>query len=323
MSLYIVTTSPAFGKIGKVPVGIAERGWQLTRCIDTATPDGGVLQHIDEMEILVVGLIPATAEIISRAPKLKAVLKHGVGVDNIDIAAATVRGIPVINAPGTNANAVAELAMGMMFSLARRIPMVHAEVASGGWLRYVGSEIAGKTLGIVGLGNIGKSLAKKAIALGMDVIASDLYPDREFMADNGIRLAALDELLTEADYVSLHVFGGKENANLIGARELGLMKESACIMNFARGEILDLDALAAALAQKQLRGAGIDAYVVEPPDCSHPIFSSPDVVFTPHSGADTTESVERMGLMNIADIDIVLAGKRSPRVLNPEIYEAG
>lgn len=320
MSAFIVTTSPAFGKIGKVPEAIAKRSWQLVRCIDSGIPDSGVLQYIDDMEILVVGLIPATSEIINQATKLKAILKHGVGVDNIDIPAATSRGIPVINAPGTNANAVAELATGIMFSLARSIPMVHREVVSGGWRRHVGSEIAGKTLGIVGLGNIGKSLSLKARALGMDVIASELNPDRDFAATHQIRLVSLNELLAEADYVSLHVFGGKDNTNLISARELGLMKKSACIMNFARGEILDLDALARALEQKQLLGAAIDAYVVEPPDRNHPIFSLPNVIFTPHSGADTTESVERMGLMNVADIDLVLAGEKSPRTLNTEIY---
>ena len=321
MSVSIVTTSPAFGKIGKVPEAITKRNWQLTRCIDTNIPHGGVLQYSDEMEILVVGLIAATSEIINQAPKLKAILKHGVGVDNIDISAATACGIPVINAPGTNANAVAELATGVMFSLARSIPMVHRKVVSGGWQRCVGSEIAGKTIGIVGLGNIGKNLALKARALGMDVMANELFPDQDFVETNQIRLAALDELLAEADYVSLHVFGGKDNANLIGARELSLMKKSAYIMNFARGEILNLDALAVALEQQKLLGAAIDAYVVEPPDRSHPIFSMPNVIFTPHSGADTTESVERMGLMNVADIDLVFAAEKSPRVLNPEIYD--
>jgi D-3-phosphoglycerate dehydrogenase / 2-oxoglutarate reductase len=320
VSVTIVTTSPAFGKIGKVPEAIAQRDWQLVRCIDASVPDGGVRQYVDEMEILVVGLIAATAAIIDGAPRLKVILKHGVGVDNIDIASATSRGIPVINAPGTNANAVAELATGMMFSLARRIPMVHKAVISGGWMRHVGSELKGKILGIVGLGNIGKSLALKARALGMEVMASELYPDREFAAANRIRLVSLEEVLAQADFVSLHVFGGKENENLIGARELGLMKQSAYIMNFARGEILDLDALATALDRNQLLGAAIDAYVVEPPDRNHPIFSRPNVIFTPHSGADTTESVERMGLMNVADIDLVLAGETSPRVLNPEVY---
>lgn len=322
MSAFVVTTSPGFGKIGKVPSEIEARNWKFVRCIDTNVEGGGVFDYIDDMEFLVVGLIAATEEIITRAPKLKAVLKHGVGVDNIAIPAATARKIPVINAPGTNANAVAELATGMMFSLARQIPMVHNEIIGGGWLRYVGTEVSGKTLGIVGLGNIGRSLALKARALGMNVLASDLYPNREFAEQNQIRIVDhLDELLAESDYVSLHVFGGEKNSHLIGARELDLMKTNSFLMNFARGEIVDVDALADALKAEKIKGAAIDAYVTEPPDVSHPIFAMKNVIFTPHSGADTIESVERMGLSNIADIEHILAGEKSPRVLNPEIYE--
>lgn len=322
MKTVVVSTSPGFGKIGRVPQAIKDHPWEFIRCTDTTRPDGGVLDHIDTMDILVVGLIPATADIIGKAPRLRAVLKHGVGVDNIDIAAATARRIPVFNTPGANANAVAELAIGSMFSLARRIPMMHQVVVSGGWQRYIGTEIEGKTLGIVGLGNIGKTLARKARALGMRVIASDLYPDAAFIQEYGIELVGLNDLLAQSDYVSLHVFGGKDNAHLVGAAELALMKPTAYLMNFARGEVVDLDALTAALQADRLMGAAIDAYVQEPPDRSHPIFTHPRVVFTPHCGADTTESVERMGLMNIADIDAVLAGERSPRVLNPQIYEA-
>ena len=316
----LVTTSPGFGKIGSVAGEIALRGWELIRCTDTALPDGGVGAYLAELEFLVVGLIPATAAIIAAAPKLKAVLKHGVGVDNIDIGAASAKGIPVINAPGTNANAVAELALGGMLSLARRIPQGHRTVVDGGWQRHIGTEIAGKTLGIVGLGNIGRSLAAKARALGMTVVATELYPDAGFVAAHGIALVPLPELLRRSDYVSLHVFGGRDNAHLIGADELALMKPAAFLMNYARGEVVDLDALAAALAAGQLGGAAIDAYVAEPPDRSHPIFADPRVVFTPHSGADTTEAVERVGLMNIADIDAILAGKRPAHVVNPEIY---
>ncbi|MFW5488166.1 MAG: phosphoglycerate dehydrogenase [Desulfovibrio sp.] len=317
----IVTTSPAFGTIGRVPEAIAERDWTLIRCTDTDKPQGGVGEHLDTMEIMVVGLIGADKNLINNAPRLKAILKHGVGVDNIDIPAATAKGIPVINAPGTNANAVAELVLGSMLSLARRIPMVHKVVVEGGWQRHVGSEIEGKTLGIVGLGCIGRSLAAKAVALGMRVVASDLKPDMEFVEKHGIELRSLDELLSEADYVSLHVFGGKDNSKLIGAEQIALMKPTAYLLNFARGEIVDLDALAAALDKEELLGAAIDAYEQEPPDISHPIFKHPRVVFTPHSGADTKESVERMGLMNVQDIDAVLAGEPSPRVLNPEIYK--
>lgn len=316
----VVTTSPGFGKIGSVPGEIAARGWDFIRCTDTALPDGGVGAHLAEMEFLVVGLIPATPEIIDAAPKLKAVLKHGVGVDNIDIAAASARGIPVINAPGTNANAVAELALGGMLSLARHIPQGHRAVVDGGWQRHIGSELAGKTLGVVGLGNIGRSLAAKAVALGMRVVATELYPDAAFVSAHDIALLPLDALLRQADYVSLHVFGGADNAHLIGATELALMKPSAFLMNYARGEVVDLDALAAALAAERLGGAAIDAYVAEPPDRSHPIFADPRVVFTPHSGADTSEAVERVGLMNIADIDAILAGRRPGHVVNPDIY---
>lgn len=320
MSTVVVTTSPGFGRIGRVPGVLAEQGWEFIRCVDTALPDGGIEAHLERMDFLVVGLIPASAETIAAAPRLKAVLKHGVGVDNIDIAAATARGIPVLNTPGANANAVAELAVGGMFSLARRIPMGHASIVSGGWERVVGSEVAGKTLGIVGLGNIGRLLARKARALGMEVVATDPYADTAFCAEVGVRLGSLDDVLEQADFVSLHLFGGPENANLIGAEKLAKMKPTACLMNYARGEIVDLDALAAALAEGRLGGAAIDAYTHEPPDRSHPIFALPNVVFTPHSGADTSEAMENVGLMNIADIRAILAGERPARVLNPQIY---
>lgn len=316
----VVTTSPGFGKSGRVAEEIAKRGWEFLRCADTALPDGGVSAHLDRVEIIVSGLFPVTAAQLDAAPRLKAVIKNGVGVDNIDIPAATARGIPVINAPGTNANAVAELALGGMLSLARRIPQGHMTVVGGGWVRHVGTELAGKTLGVVGLGNIGRNLAAKAAALGMKVIATELYPDAAFVAQYGIELLPLADLLARADYVSLHVFGGKDNAHLIGADELALMKPSAFLLNTARGEVVDLDALAAALANGRLGGAAIDAYAVEPPDRSHPIFADPRVVFTPHSGADTAESSERCGLSVIADADLVLGGGRSPRCVNPDVY---
>nr|WP_261401581.1 NAD(P)-dependent oxidoreductase [Chenggangzhangella methanolivorans] len=155
----------------------------------------------------------------------------------------------------------------------------------------------------------------------MRVVASDLYPDRAFAAEHGIELLELDELLKRADYVSLHVFGGADNAALINADRLALMKPTACLLNLARGEVVDLDALDAALTEGRLAGAGIDAYTVEPPDVSHPIFRQPRVVFTPHTGADTVESVERVGLMNVEDIETILAGGRPTRVLNPEVFE--
>jgi D-3-phosphoglycerate dehydrogenase len=275
-----------------------------------------------EVDILVPGLPIVTAEMLARGSRLKAVLKHGVGVDNIDIAAATARKIPVCNAPGTNANAVVELVLVNMIALSRRLPMMHADMLQGTWKRCFGTEIGGKTLGIVGLGSIGKELAIKAIALGMRVIASDIYRDTSFAAKHGITFLGLEALLQESDYVSLHVIGGEGTENLIGAAELAKMKPSAFIINCARGTVLDLTALAAALAQGKLAGAAIDAYPSEPPDYNHTVFKSPNVIFTPHSGADTKESGLRTGEFTLANIRKILAGEKPVALLNPEIFSS-
>lgn len=321
MSIVVATTSPGFGRHGRLPRQLEETGWEIIRCTDTTLPDGGLSQHIGRADFIVAGLPPVTASTFEGANKLKAVLKHGVGMDSIDISACTARGYPVTNTPGANSNAVAELAVGMMFSMARNIPYGHMSVISGGWERKPGHEIAGKALGIVGLGNIGKLLAGKAIALGMTVIASDLYPDKAFITEHGIEIVELDVLLSHADYVSLHVFGGIGNAALIGEKQLSQMKPGACLLNLARGEVVDNDALAKALSEGRLRGAAIDAFVTEPPDVSHPLFKLPNVVFTPHSGADSLEALENVGLMVISDIKDFIAGRRPPRVLNPEVYD--
>lgn len=312
----VLTTSPGFGKHGRVPDLIASKGWELIRCVDTAKPDGGVSDHIARADYLVVGLVPVTADTLLQGPQLKAVLKHGVGVDNVDIAACTAAGKPVMNTPGANADAVAELAVGFMFSLARNLAAGNASVISGGWDRMVGTQLGGKTLGIVGLGNIGKRLARLARGLGMQVLATDPYADQAFAAAHQVGIVDLDTLLAQADYVSLHVFGGKDNAALINAEKLALMKPTACLMNLARGEVVDLDAVAAALHANHLGGAAIDAYVSEPPDISHPVFAHPRAVFMPHSGADTKEAVENMGLMVIEDIETMIAGQLPARCLN-------
>ena len=312
----VLTTSPGFGKHGRVPDLIAENGWELIRCVDRDIPDGGVSEHIARADVLVVGLIPVTEASLAGATKLKGVLKHGVGIDNIDVSACSASGLPVMNTPGANANAVAELAMGFMFALARNMPASHASVIAGGWDRTVGTELSGKTLGIVGLGNIGRKLALAARGIGMKVVATDPYADMDFAAANGIGILELDELLKMSDYVSLHIFGGAENAGLINAPKLKLMKPTACLLNLSRGEVVDLNAVAAALDAGALGGVGIDAYVMEPPDTNHPVFRHPRAVFMPHSGADTKESVENMGLMVIEDIETLLAGRIPSRCLN-------
>ncbi|WP_370231101.1 phosphoglycerate dehydrogenase [Salipiger bermudensis] len=318
----IVTTSPGFGKHGRVPELIRERGWEFISCTDTSKPDGGVSEHIGRADALVVGLVPVTPETLRQGGKLRAVIKHGVGVDNIDIPACTEAGLPVCNTPAANADAVAELAVGLMFSMARWIPQGHASVTAGGWDRRIGTQLGGKTLGIVGLGNIGKRLAKLARGLGMQVVATDKDPDEAFAAEHGISFLPLEELLAQSDYISLHVFGGADNAALINEATLAQIKPGAKLINLARGEVIDLDAVAKALESGQLGGVAIDAYVSEPPDTSHPVFSHPNAVFTPHSGADTREALENVGLMVIESLDAVLAGETPPRMLNADALAA-
>lgn len=316
----LLTTSPGFGRHGRAPARIDELGWTLVRCVDTTRADGGSSEHLAKADYIVVGLAPITAETLQLGPRLKGILKHGVGVDNIDIAACTERRIPVANTPGANADAVAELALGLMFAMARDIPGRHANVISGGWDRQVGSQIGGKVLGIVGLGNIGRTLALRARAFGMSILACDPHGDRVFAEANGIKLVGLGDLLAASDYVSLHIFGGKDNAALINAQTIAAMKPGARLLNLARGEVVDLDAVQAALESGQLRGVALDAYAAEPPDRAHPIFRHPRAVFMPHSGADTLEALENMGLMNINDIETLIAGGRPVRVLNPEVF---
>ncbi|SNS85342.1 D-3-phosphoglycerate dehydrogenase [[Luteovulum] sphaeroides subsp. megalophilum] len=308
----VLTTSPGFGRHGRVPARIEAEGWTFLRAADAAEMEA----HLPEADYLVVGLVPVTAEVLAKGPRLKGVLKHGVGVDNIDIPACTAAGLPVTNTPAANADAVAELAMGLMFAMARFIPQGHASVTSGGWDRRIGTQLGGKVLGIVGLGNIGKRLARLARGLGMEVLATDRVEDAAFARDCGVTYLPLEELLARADYVSLHVFGGAGNAALIDDRALARLKPGARLVNLARGEVVDLDAVGRALESGQLGGVAIDAYVTEPPDVSHPVFAHPNAVFTPHSGADTLEALENVGLMVIEDIRTLIAGGRPARCLN-------
>lgn len=311
MRIKVVTTSPTFGKAGPLPGRIAALDWDFVR-----TDGPGLAAHLADTDYLVAGLPPVGAATLAAAPRLKAVLKHGVGLDSIDIPACTARGVAVASTPGANAVAVAELALAHIFALARNIVAGHASVIAGGWDRRPGREIEGAVLGIVGFGAIGRTLARKARGLGMTVLATDPFPDRAAAEAIGVTLLPLDDLLARSDFVSLHVFGGPGSAALIGAGELARMRPGAMLLNLARGEVVELDALHAALAAGHLGGAALDAYAAEPPDISHPIFRHPRAIFTPHSGADTDGALIRMGEIVIADIEALRRGEMPARVVN-------
>jgi D-3-phosphoglycerate dehydrogenase / 2-oxoglutarate reductase len=234
-----------------------------------------------------------SAEMLERPGKLRAIVRAGVGVDNIDVAAATRRGIVVMNTPGGNTVSTAEHTIAMMMALARHIPFASASLHAGKWERgkFVGVQLAGKTLGIVGLGRVGREVGRRAAGLDMKVIGFDpfLAPDRA--AQLGIESAAdLDQLLPRCDFLTVHTPGGAENMNLIDARRLGLMKRGARIVNCARGGIIGEEALAEALKSGHLAGAAIDVFVQEPPAADHPLTKLGNVVVTPHLGASTLEA---------------------------------
>lgn len=240
-----------------------------------------------------------TAEYFEDVGKLRAIARAGVGVDNIDVPAATRKGVVVMNTPGGNTVSAAEHTIALMLALSRRIPAADATMKAGGWDRnkFVGTEVAGKTLGVVGLGRIGREVARRAKGLDMRVVALDPFVTPAKAAELGYETAAsLDELLPKVDFLTLHVPGGAETKSLIGARELGLMKKTARVLNVARGGIVDEKALADALATGTIAGAGIDVFTAEPVVPESPLLKAPNVILTPHLGASTLEAQENVAI---------------------------
>ncbi len=240
-----------------------------------------------------------TAEFFEDVGSLRAIARAGVGVDNIDVPAATRKGVVVMNTPGGNTVSAAEHTVALLLALARRIPVADATMKAGGWDRnkFVGTEVAGKTLGVVGLGRIGREVARRAKGLDMRVLALDPFVTAAKAAELGYDTAAnLDELLPQVDFLTLHVPGGAQTKSLIGARELGLMKKTARVLNVARGGIVDEQALADALAAGTIAGAGIDVFTAEPVVADNPLLKAPNVVLTPHLGASTLEAQESVAI---------------------------
>jgi D-3-phosphoglycerate dehydrogenase / 2-oxoglutarate reductase len=234
-----------------------------------------------------------TADLIEAPGRLRAIVRAGVGVDNIDIAAATRKGIVVMNTPGGNTVSTAEHTISMLMALSRHIPAADATMKAGKWDRnkFLGAQLAGKTLGVIGLGRIGKEVARRALGLDMKVIGVDpfLAPDRA--AQLGIEsVPDLDHLLPRCDFLTVHTPGGPENMNLLGAAQLAKMKRGARVINCARGGLINEDALAEALRSGHLAGAALDVFVTEPPPPDHPLLKLPNVVTTPHLGASTVEA---------------------------------
>jgi D-3-phosphoglycerate dehydrogenase len=240
-----------------------------------------------------------------------------VGVDNIDVAAATAAGILVVNAPTANTIAAAELTVGLIYALSRHIPQAEASLRRGEWRRadFVGTELRGKTLGIVGLGKIGMAVAQRARAMEMTLVGSDPYVSAEVAAEHGIELIEMDDVLRRADVVTVHVPLLAETRGMIGPEQLGLMKPTAFVINVARGGVIDEAALAEALRDGRIGGAAIDVYAHEPPHDS-PLLDAPNTVLTPHLGASTREAQTKAGVEVAEQVLDALAGREARYAVN-------
>jgi len=273
---------------------------------------------VHDVDAIIAGGERIDGRVIAAAPRLRVISRHGVGYDAIDVAAATRAGVAVTITPGTNHVAVAELALGLMITLARSIVPMREALMREDWTRNPGTELAGKTLGIVGLGRIGQALALRARAFEMTIVAHDVAIDAEFARWHGVRSLSLDALLQASDFVSLHTPALADSRPLLGARELALMRRTAYLVNTARGSLVDETALLHALREGRIAGAALDVFAAEPP-LGNPLLALPNVLATPHIGG-TLEAGARTALLATQNALQVLAGERCPHTVNPEVY---
>jgi D-3-phosphoglycerate dehydrogenase len=271
----------------------------------------------DADAVIVRSATTINQEALDAAPRLKVVARAGIGLDNVDVPAATKAGVMVVNAPQSNVISAAEHAIALLLAVARRVPQADASLKQGEWKRskYTGVELAGKTAGIVGLGRIGVLVAQRLSAFGMRLVAYDPYVPAGRAAQMGVRLLALDDVLREADVVTIHLPKTKETAGLIGERELALCKPTTILVNAARGGLVDEHALAQALKDGTIAGAGVDVYATEPCTDS-PLFAFDNVVATPHLGASTVEAQDKAGTAVAKSVRLALSGEFVPDAVN-------
>ena len=275
-------------------------GWEVdARTGRTPEQLAGDLAHADAL--VVRSATTVTAPLIAAAPRLRVIARAGTGVDNVDVAAASARGIVVMNAPGANSISVAELAIGLILALARHVPAADAAMKQGKWekRKFLGEEIRGKTLGLAGLGRIGQEVARRAAAFGMRIIAHDPFISEQVAADLGVELVSLDDLFARADYLSLHLPSNENTRCLVNADRLVRARKGIRIVNTARGDLIDENALADAIESGHVAGAALDVFQTEPPPDPR-LQTLPQVVATPHIAASTREGQELVGVETTA-----------------------
>lgn len=274
-------------------------------------PEARMLELAGDFDAFLCGDDAVTRAVLEKSlPRLKVVAKYGIGLDKVDVTAATDLKVPVTFCPGVNHTTVAEHTFGLLLALYREIVEEANLVRAGQWTRLTGHELMGKTIGIAGLGRIGKEVATRARAFGLNVLGYDLYWDEAFAAEHGIeRVADVDDLLRRSDIISLHMNLTPETRGFLNAERLKVLKKHAVVLNCARGELVESDAMAAALQAGELAGYGADVLDEEPPRPDHPLLRCRGTVITPHIGSRTYESVVRQAMMAAQNMINVLEGR--------------
>jgi D-3-phosphoglycerate dehydrogenase len=288
-----------------VDVSVGLNGGELIEAVSTAAA------------LIIRSATQVTSEVLEAGSGLVVVGRAGIGLDNVDVQAATRRGVMVVNAPQSNVLSAAEHTMALLLAQARNVPQAHAALVAGRWerSRWEGVELHGKVLGVIGLGRVGALVAQRAAAFGMRLIAFDPYVSAERARQMGVELLGLDEVLSSADFLSIHLPKTAETAGLIGADRLARAKPGVRIVNTARGGIIDEKALAQAIQDGVVGGAALDVFETEP--CTHsPLFELPSVVVTPHLGASTREAQDKAGLTIADQVQLALAGEFVPLAVN-------
>ncbi len=279
-----------------------------------------LLPLISGIDGYIAGVDEVDASVLAAARDLRVIAVYGAGFDRVDVAEATEKGIVVAFSRGANSTAVAELTVAFMLALARNLRTADAAVRRGEWPVMDGVGIRGKTIGLIGLGAIGRAVARRLAGFDCRVIAYDPYLGPDGVTDADVHLCSLDELLGQADFVSLHVPLAENTKGMAGQAFFERMKEGAFLINTARGALVDEEALCDALERGHLRGAALDCFVREPPDRDSRLLSLPQVIVTPHTGSHTDESVNRMGWTALENCLSVLRGERPMYVVNPEVF---
>jgi D-3-phosphoglycerate dehydrogenase len=264
---------------------------------------------LGDIDGMIAGLDELDVSAINAAPELKVIARYGVGYNNVDLQAAKSRGVIVTNTPGANAKAVAELCVSLILNLLRPIIQCSLQTSQGGWPRYKGYSLENKTVGLVGFGAIGKEAARRLAGFECEILAVDLIEDVEFAAQYGVSFTTLDDLLSRADIVSLHLPGTQDTVRMVDDSFFGKMKTGAYLVNTARGDLVDEQALINALESEKIAGAALDVFQDEPPSKDHPFLKLDNLILTPHMGAHADSATNAMGRMALSECLKVLRGE--------------